>query len=118
MQNGKNPDVQILPSVENSVLRVCRIFDSRLFEESIDFVVFHKDMKNSKGGRTSIEYAIKSRISKYDFIEGVDFIRVAKNGVGTNQGFQAIEYFITLSMAKDFAEPNFRLCFKINQLLP
>ena len=37
---------------------------------------------------------IKGRISKYDFIEGVDFIRVAKNGVGTNQGFQAIEYFI------------------------
>ena len=39
---------------------------------------------------------IKGRISKYDFIEGVDFIRVAKNGVGTNQGFQAIEYFICL----------------------
>ena len=50
------------------------------FEESIDFVVFHKDMKNSKGGRSSIEYAI------------------------------------TVTMAKELAEPNFRLCFKINQL--
>ena len=87
---------------------MCRIFDSRLFVENVDYVVFNNFVKNPKGGR----------ISKYDFIEGVDFIRVAKNGVGTNQGFQAIEYFITLSMAKDFAEPNFRLCFKINQLLP
>ena len=46
---------------------------------------------------------IKGRISKYDFIEGVDFIRVAKNGVGTNQGFQAIEYAITVTMAKELA---------------
>ena len=46
---------------------------------------------------------IKGRISKYDFIENVDFIRVAKNGVGTNQGFQAIEYFITVTMAKELA---------------
>ena len=41
----------------------------------------------------------RSRINKYDFIEGVDFIRVAKNGVGTNQGFQAIEYTITVTMS-------------------
>ena len=34
------------------------------FEESIDFVVFHKDMKNSKGGRTSIEYAITVTMAK------------------------------------------------------
>ena len=34
------------------------------FEEGIDFVVFHKDMKNSKGGRTSIEYAITVTMAK------------------------------------------------------
>lgn len=34
------------------------------FEEGTDFVVFHKDMKNSKGGRTSIEYAITVTMAK------------------------------------------------------
>lgn len=34
------------------------------FIEGIDFVVFHKDMKNSKGGRTSIEYAITVTMAK------------------------------------------------------
>ena len=40
--------------------RICR-YD---FEEGTDFVVFHKDMKNSKGGRTSIEYAITVTMAK------------------------------------------------------
>lgn len=34
------------------------------FEEGTDFVVFHKDMKNSKGGRSSIEYAITVTMAK------------------------------------------------------
>ena len=34
------------------------------FEENTDFVVFHKDMKNSKGGRSSIEYAITVTMAK------------------------------------------------------
>ena len=30
------------------------------FEENTDFVVFHKDMKNSKGGHSSIDSVINA----------------------------------------------------------
>lgn len=45
---------------------------------------------------------IKERIAKYEFVEGVDFI-VAKIGDGENKGFQPIEYFISLDMAKELS---------------
>ena len=86
LQSGKS-DVQIRTSVENSVLRVVNA------RELHEFLASKQNFSNW----------IKSRINKYDFIEGVDFICVTKSGEGTNQGFQAIEYFITLSMAKELA---------------
>ncbi|WP_410472066.1 antA/AntB antirepressor family protein [Faucicola mancuniensis] len=46
---------------------------------------------------------IKDRIVKYEFTENVDYVRVAKNGVGINQGFQPIDYYISLDMAKELA---------------
>lgn len=45
---------------------------------------------------------IKDRISKYGFIENVDFIVDNKSGELENKGFQrAIEYYISLDMAKE-----------------
>lgn len=46
---------------------------------------------------------IKERIFKYDFIENVDFIRVTKSGDGINTGFQPIDYFISIDMAKELS---------------
>lgn len=46
---------------------------------------------------------IKDRINQYGFIENADYIRVANNGGGVNQGFQKIEYFISLEMAKELS---------------
>lgn len=45
---------------------------------------------------------IKSRIEKYDFVEGTDFV-VAKIGERESSGFQPIEYFISLDMAKELS---------------
>ena len=83
-----------------------------LIQKSFPVIQQHEILEQAVNARELHEFLevgkdfsnwIKGRISKHDFIEGVDFIRVAKNGVGTNQGFQAIEYFITVTMAKELA---------------
>ena len=60
------------------------------FEESIDFVVFHKDMKNSKGGRSGIEYAITVTMAKEfsernfasaDYVVFNNFVKNPKGGL-------------------------------------
>ena len=46
---------------------------------------------------------IKDRIRQYGFQENDDYIRVAKTGEGVNQGFQPIEYHLTLDTAKELS---------------
>ena len=47
---------------------------------------------------------IKDRISKYEFVENTDYITLTKTGELENKGLQGkIEYFISLSMAKELA---------------
>lgn len=46
---------------------------------------------------------IKQRIKKYDFVEGIDFVVVAKTGDGVNSGFQPIEYHLSPDMTKQLA---------------
>ena len=45
---------------------------------------------------------IKDRIGKYDFLEGTDYA-VAKIGERESSGFQPIDYFISLDMAKELS---------------
>ena len=44
---------------------------------------------------------IKGRIEKYDFVENVDYIKVAKTGDSVNTSFQPIDYFISIEMGKE-----------------
>jgi phage anti-repressor protein len=54
---------------------------------------------------------LKSRIKQYDFQENQDYIRIEKTtnnalpkiGDGVNQGFQPIDYHLTLDMAKELS---------------
>jgi phage anti-repressor protein len=46
---------------------------------------------------------IKARIEKYEFVQEVDFVRLHKIVDGENKGFQPIEYFISLDMAKELS---------------
>jgi phage anti-repressor protein len=46
---------------------------------------------------------IKDRIKRYEFQENEDYICVAKTGNGENQGFQPIDYHLTLDMAKELS---------------
>ena len=45
---------------------------------------------------------IKQRVEKYDFVEGTDYA-VANFGDGESSGFQSIDYFISLDMAKELS---------------
>jgi len=64
-----------------------------------------RDLHRELGVGKDFSNWIKDRIAKYDFIEGKDFVKsiVTKNGDGESRGFQPIEYFITLSMAKEIS---------------
>ena len=46
---------------------------------------------------------IKNRIADYDFVENQDFVKLHKKVELSKTGQVAIEYFITLDMAKDVA---------------
>jgi len=78
-----------------------------------DFSVEHKevnsvsarDLHRELGVGKDFSNWIKGRIAKYEFIEGKDFIKptAANSGGGESRGFQPIEYFITLNMAKEIS---------------
>ena len=46
---------------------------------------------------------IRDRIERYDFVENQDFVKLPKIGELSKTGQVAIEYFITLDMAKQLA---------------
>ena len=45
---------------------------------------------------------IKNRISEYDFIENQDFVKLHKKMELSKTGQVAIEYFVSVGMAKNF----------------
>jgi anti-repressor protein len=68
------------------------------------------------GSKTKFADWIKSRIEKYDFIDGVDFI-VQKILNGESRVFQPIEYFISLDMAKELSMVENNVQGKIARLM-
>ena len=61
-----------------------------------------RELWGKLGSKTQFADWIKSRIEKYDFVDGVDFI-VQKILNGESRGFQPIDYFISLDMAKELS---------------
>ena len=64
---------------------MCRIFDSRLFVENVDYVVFNNFVKNPKGGRSS---------NKDEFTSNMTLtVKMTVNGFGGGNSKKAVRIF-------------------------